>query len=235
MENSRQQIDSLHTSCIGLIKDGYLDQAYEGLLQGSSMLSSCVRGSPPVHLKSTAAINQRHSEIYVCSDESEEETDDGTTDFYPHPFDFEYADDLPSSPSRSQPDLTSSQYETSALVFLFNLGVCCHLAWEQDQSNLRYLVKASEFYQRAIAFLQNKDRTTFVPTGTVLKVLLAITINAAHCSATLLLRDRVALWESILHDLLRFASTDIFNSKDYRFMRGLLFQRPNQMITAKAA
>ena len=209
------EVQITNTHAANLIEEGKLEQAHHLLQEGVESLSDCVLAPAPIEHVCSSQENGKLSTDDADAEEEEQDLimregeqddqevdDEGepivpievysleeehagvdtcATDFYSYPFAFEYPTNL-----LDQPDslLSDYQYNATAITFLYNQGLCYHLAWKKCPTSTHLLSKAARFYQEAISFL-HVDHYQFQPEGSVVKVVFAICVNAAHCHSEL--------------------------------------------------
>eukprot|EP00527_Entomoneis_sp_CCMP2396_P003047 CAMPEP_0198154306 /NCGR_PEP_ID=MMETSP1443-20131203/68107_1 /TAXON_ID=186043 /ORGANISM="Entomoneis sp., Strain CCMP2396" /LENGTH=211 /DNA_ID=CAMNT_0043820955 /DNA_START=21 /DNA_END=653 /DNA_ORIENTATION=+ len=209
---SLKQIQAMNELATNLIDDGYYYYAFDVLSNAVAKLSGCLLSPSPID--STQEQHRQDIDVFSSEDEDgevdheedeEEHHEDRITEFYAYPFAFDLHEQLLSSQNQ---ELSNYQYNSIAAVCLFNLGLCGHLAWEEDKSRTDYLLKSGACYQEAISLLSSNCK--FIPTGPALKVLLAVCVNAAHCHTELVHLQQVDFWYNILKDLMRLCPNEMW-------------------------
>eukprot|EP00527_Entomoneis_sp_CCMP2396_P000673 CAMPEP_0198151302 /NCGR_PEP_ID=MMETSP1443-20131203/55131_1 /TAXON_ID=186043 /ORGANISM="Entomoneis sp., Strain CCMP2396" /LENGTH=233 /DNA_ID=CAMNT_0043816927 /DNA_START=62 /DNA_END=763 /DNA_ORIENTATION=+ len=221
--NPAQEAQSINEFAATLIDDGYSEEAADELIHLASKLSGLVL------LPSTGGtIGKAHqgmNDVYSTeeqryNDSPLNEGERDITDFYSHPFVYHYPDALLET---RDPMISSEQYNTAAVICLFNLGLCCQLEWDENRAKAELLHRALGYYQEAMSMLFSKV-CCFLPQGPVVKVLLAICVNATHCQVELMQFDRIDYWENISCGLLKVCSQEVLQSLEFSTLR-VLFNR----------
>ena len=157
--------------------------------------------------------------------------------FYPHPFSFHIDLRVP------EQEMTKEQYNLCALSCLYNLGLCCHLQWDDARSKLKsqdistladkhlvqWLQRAAHFYQEAVLLLRtdpslmvflHKDRNG----APLIKVLLAACVNAIQIHSILANTRSLQTFQSILQRLVGLSSPETRRSRVFLALRACFDQ-----------
>mmetsp|Transcript_20444 Transcript_20444/g.26356 ORF Transcript_20444/g.26356 Transcript_20444/m.26356 type:complete len:232 (+) Transcript_20444:105-800(+) len=217
----QREIQAINTAAAAMIQKNSFDQACRLLLCGTSKLSSCILPPAPI-VDATKKLSTSYEgvgqeiEVHAAEDQPQGPQDQHAGNFFSQPFLFEYSEGTICS---DFPELSNYQYNTSAAIYLFNLGLCWHTAhYQTRRAKADFLMKAIHCYEEAISLLKT-DRG-FVPTGPVLKVLLAVCINAAHCNNELANFGQLNRWNNVLQFLLKFSTQEILQSQEVLSMKG---------------
>eukprot|EP00522_Entomoneis_paludosa_P006746 CAMPEP_0172460494 /NCGR_PEP_ID=MMETSP1065-20121228/37104_1 /TAXON_ID=265537 /ORGANISM="Amphiprora paludosa, Strain CCMP125" /LENGTH=281 /DNA_ID=CAMNT_0013215535 /DNA_START=47 /DNA_END=892 /DNA_ORIENTATION=+ len=216
-------IQALNDAAASYLDDGFVQEAHQVLGQATTKLSQCQvllptessssRTATPPHGSVQSKDQDDHScdsvvdddDCDMVSDDEEEMSDDDMPEFYPYPFTFQYK---ASEVQAQESWITLEQYRTCAITCLFNLGLCHHLAWDDEPLQTNLLHRALVFYQKAIALILKKDSKTgssyfqtLKPEHPLFKLVLAICINASQCHTELVQYDKIAFWQNLIQTL----------------------------------
>ena len=168
-------------------------------------------------------------------------------DFYPYPFAFRLVNlhSKQEGTERTNPVLVLSaeQYNSCAVTCLFNQAVCCHLAWDDavcPKEKQRFLLQARTLYEEALQLIIRNDLTCSLRSFqhhtaegvAILKLLLAISVNALHCNTELCDAPEVTRWNHIRQCALNHATQfsqqhsyfQLWQSREMRLLQGFLSQ-----------
>jgi len=239
--NLAQEIQTVNEFVVSSIEDGYFDEATDVLLHLITKISGLMLLPSPIHVgpygdeDGNNNNNKGIDDVYSTEQRCEDPLEQGERDikgFYGHPFIHQYPEAFLES---TEPILSSEQYNTTALICLFNLGLCYQLKWDESRSKTELLHEALEHYQEAISFLLN-DMCSFIPQGPIVKVLLGICVNAAHCHAELMQPHGMEIWVNITQDMvLKFCSQEVLQSVEFFTMKRLFDRRSLPTTNAPAA
>ena len=251
---SAQELQSLNDFATFQVDDGYYEDGVEGFTHLIHQLSLVIMMPSPLQEEEQeqeedddsgimAAVDSTHVPGTLGRDASEGERD--ITQFYGHPFQFEYPEELINQGEDVPARLSAFQQAATSTILQFNLALCYHLFWDEHPERTDVLLKALGLYNEAVSNIsllysrgeiETSSSSRAPPPslqGPVLKVLLAICVNATHCHAQMNQIRAMGYWENLSRQLLAFCDPTIHQSKEFRTLRGL-FDRPVPAFAAAA-
>jgi len=166
--------------------------------------------------------SEEEDSLMMMSDGPESVDPEELPDFYPYPFAFHSPDGPPTNgnvkPEHQQQWLTGPQYKICSMTVLFNLGLCSHLAWDDEPLKTGRLQQALYFYEKAVLLVlepsssSSKKDTTTATFGledalvqqaghALVKLTLALAINIAQCRTELVQYEKVPFWSALIQTL----------------------------------